>query len=186
MNVMKIMLSVLLMIWRNCIIRLSDVIPDVRVLNYFRWLIFKYILGMNVGNKCMFAGKLSLTTDAMVNLTIGDSNYFNRDIRIDCRGAKVNFGNKILIGPGCSFETGGHSTMLNEKNMRDHTSADILIEDSVWLGANVTVLQGITIGEGAVVAAGAVITKDVQKYSVVGGVPARIIKYIQSEGVDHE
>ena len=52
----------------------------------------------------------------------------------------------------------------------------IRIEDKVWLGANVTILQGVTIGEGAIVVAGAVVTKDVAPRTIVGGVPAKFIK----------
>ena len=58
------------------------------------------------------------------------------------------------------------------------TFKPIHIEDKVWLGANVTILPGVTIGEGAIVAAGAVVTKDVESRTVVGGVPARFIKKV--------
>lgn len=56
------------------------------------------------------------------------------------------------------------------------TFKPIRIEDKVWLGANVTVLQGVTIGEGAIVAAGAVVTKDVPPRTVVGGIPAKLLR----------
>lgn len=54
----------------------------------------------------------------------------------------------------------------------------IRIEDKVWLGANVTICPGVTIGKGAVIAAGAVVTKDVEPRSIVGGVPAKLIKNV--------
>jgi maltose O-acetyltransferase len=67
-------------------------------------------------------------------------------------------------------------------NPTDHTqesiSKPVVIEDDVWLAARVTVLKGVRIGRGAVVAAGAVVTKDVPPCTLVGGVPARIIKQI--------
>ena len=55
-------------------------------------------------------------------------------------------------------------------------AAGVVIEDDVWCGANVTILKGVTIGDGAIIAAGAVVTKDVQANSMVGGVPAKVIK----------
>ena len=54
---------------------------------------------------------------------------------------------------------------------------DIIVEDDVWIGCRVTVLSGVHIGQGAVVAAGALVTKDVPPYAIVGGVPAKVIKY---------
>ena len=54
--------------------------------------------------------------------------------------------------------------------------APVVIEDDVWVGANVTILKGVTIGRGSVIAAGAVVTKSCPPYSIVGGVPARGIK----------
>lgn len=83
------------------------------------------------------------------------------------------------------FITGNHRIDLlgkymidvqnNEKNAED--DANIIIEDDVWIASRAIILKGVHIGRGSVVAAGAVVTKDVAPYSVVGGVPARFIKY---------
>lgn len=66
------------------------------------------------------------------------------------------------------------------------TAAGIVVEDDVWLGANVVVTDGVRIGKGAVVAAGAVVTRDVPPHTVVAGVPARIIKEIDGSGVQEK
>ena len=65
-------------------------------------------------------------------------------------------------------------TKSNKPAGYDH---DVVIEKDVWIGANVTILSGVTIRRGATVAAGAVVNKDVPPYSVVGGVPAKVLKY---------
>lgn len=54
--------------------------------------------------------------------------------------------------------------------------APVIIEDDVWCGANVTILKGVTIGRGSVVAAGAIVTKSCPPYSIIGGIPAKVLK----------
>lgn len=66
------------------------------------------------------------------------------------------------------------------------SKGNIVLEDDVWIGCNVTVLSGVHIGQGAVVAAGAVVDKDVPPYAVVGGVPAKVIKYRFTEDMIEE
>jgi len=65
---------------------------------------------------------------------------------------------------------------IKSQDIRDVYSSPIIGND-VWIGANAIILQGVTIGDGAIVAAGAVVTKDVPPYAIVGGVPAKVIKY---------
>ena len=58
-----------------------------------------------------------------------------------------------------------------------HDDRPVVIGDDVWIGGNCMIMAGVTIGEGAVIAGGAVVTKDVEPYSIVGGIPARLIRY---------
>ena len=87
-----------------------------------------------------------------------------------------------LIGHNVVLATINHD-LLPQNNRKNHY-APIKIGNHVWIGSNSTVLSGVTIGEWAVVAAGAVVTKDVPPYTMVGGVPAKIIKKV--EETEHE
>lgn len=75
----------------------------------------------------------------------------------------------------------------NEEGVNNY-DAPVVIEDDVWCGANVTILKGVTIGRGSVVAAGAVVTKSFPPYSIIGGVPARLLKmrFTPEEIEEHE
>lgn len=89
----------------------------------------------------------------------------------------LKIGNDVRIGHRVSIMTSDHN--FNEVDIPIYKqglkAAPVVIEDDVWIGCNVTVLKGVTVGKGAIIAAGAVVTKDVQPYSIVGGVPAKPI-----------
>ena len=90
----------------------------------------------------------------------------------------VKIGNNVLIGYGAKIISANHKIPENRGVIfgSGHIVAPVIIEDGVWIGANVVVLPGIKIGEGAVVAAGAVVTKDIEPFAIVGGIPAKVIK----------
>lgn len=98
--------------------------------------------------------------------------------------AKLRIGNDVMFGPGVTIVTGDHRIDLPNRTMisvRDNeklpeNDQDVIIENDVWIGANVTILKGVTIHTGSVVSAGAVVTKDVEAFSIVGGIPAKLIK----------
>lgn len=120
---------------------------------------------------------------------VGNYTYGDLDVRhFGSTKEGLRIGNYCSIGPDCIFLlSGGHnmSTILSypfkEKMLNMHEEpickGTIVLHDDVWLGYGVTVLSGVEIGQGAVVAAGSVVTRDVPAYAVVGGVPARVIKY---------
>ena len=120
------------------------------------------------------------------NIHVGNNVSINyRCILNDCNSIVI--GNDVLIAPGVQLNTASHPTLLDERLTKDwnpHSgeyrwrtfARPIIIGDGCWIGANATIIGGVTIGDGAVVAAGAVVTKDVEPGTIVGGVPARIIK----------
>ena len=109
------------------------------------------------------------------NITFGKNVFVNAGCKFQDQGG-ITIGDNCLIGHNAVLATINHS--LNPRENRKISYAPIKICDNVWLGANVTVTQGVTIGEWAVVAAGAVVTKDVAPYTIVGGVPAKFIKEV--------
>ena len=87
----------------------------------------------------------------------------------------IEFGDGACIAPGLRIATINHD--FNERHTK-YTYGKVTIKKNAWLGMNVTVCPGVTIGEYAVVATGAVVTKDVPDFAVVGGVPAKVIKML--------
>lgn len=111
-------------------------------------------------------------------ITIGDNTFINSGTSIGSL-ASVTIGNNVAIG--------NYVLIMDSDfhNPIDHTlpgaKAPIVIEDDVWIGARATILKGVKIGKHAVVAAGAVVTKDVPAGALVGGVPAKVIRYLHPE-----
>lgn len=110
-------------------------------------------------------------------LTLG-SGYMNHDCVIDCFDS-VTIGHHVVISERVVLrDSDNHAIAVdgNEAGNETRVTAPIVIGDHVWIGINVIVLKGVTIGEGAVVAAGSVANKDVPPHCLVAGVPAKVIK----------
>ncbi|SHK47930.1 sugar O-acetyltransferase [Desulforamulus aeronauticus] len=114
-------------------------------------------------------------TDCGKNITIGKNVFINSGCKFQDQGG-ITIGDGALIGHNVVLATLNHDP-APEKRGTMHP-APIMIGENVWIGSNATILPGVTIGDGAIIAAGAVVTKNVLANTIVGGVPAKLIKEI--------
>lgn len=106
------------------------------------------------------------------------ANFFPHSVSVYDNG-KVTIGNGVRIGPGVCLCTDTHEVDPDvRREMGGSFALPIKIGDECWIGANATILPGVTIGMGSTVAAGAVVAEDVPEFSLVGGVPAKFIKTV--------
>lgn len=105
-------------------------------------------------------------------VTFGKGVFINHSAILSASGG-IEFEDGVMVAPGVRIATINHD--MNQRHTH-YTYGKVTIKKNAWLGMNVTVCPGVTIGAYAVVAAGAVVTKDVPDYAVVGGVPAKIIR----------
>lgn len=126
--------------------------------------------------------------------TIGNSTYGDINILTWNNVNKLRIGSFCSIAPEVTFilDAEHHLNTISTYPFKAQTldlgpeafsKGDIIIEDDVWIGFRATIMSGVHVGQGAVVAAGAVVTKDVPSYAIVGGVPAKVIKYRFSQEI---
>lgn len=112
------------------------------------------------------------------NITIGNNTYINGGVFTVGDNSRIVIGNDCLISYNVHVRTKTHKYI--DKNIlirkQGELEKDIVIEDDVWIGYGAQIMPGVTLHKGCVVGAGAVVTKDVAEYTVVGGVPAKVIK----------
>lgn len=115
------------------------------------------------------------------NIFIGNDVFINQQC-IFVGEDKITIKDNVKIGFRCMFITSNNEIYMDKKEKkRIHYHEPIVVEKDVWIGSGAIILPGVTIGEGSVVASGAVVTKDVPAQTLVGEVPARIIKTIEPE-----
>ena len=115
------------------------------------------------------------------NIQIGANSYFN--------SGKISTGpnSRVIIGEWCAI---GHNVNIHAishhpddatgpENLRKAVEANVVIGDHVWIGSNVFILPGVQVGSGSVIGANSVVTRNVPAYTVVGGIPARVIRQIK-------
>lgn len=111
------------------------------------------------------------------NIKVGRNFYANHNLVI-LDGATVTFGDNVFIAPNCGFYTAGHPIDANDRNKGLEYARPINIGNDVWIGADVSVLPGVTIGDNCVIGAGSVVTRNIPSNSVAVGNPCRVIKSI--------
>lgn len=165
------------------IMRIMYKICNIISRGFYKYVImpFKRAMLRQCGKKVIIGKGSDLTYH---NITLGNHVSIGKNAMFMCTRAQIKVGDHVMFGPHVFMITGGHRTDVVGRYMDSvgngeklpENDKDIVIEGDNWIGANSIILKGVTIGKGAVVAAGAVVTKDVPPYSIVGGVPARVVK----------
>lgn len=154
-----------------------------------KWLPASYHVGGGIAKRLRYYfGRMVMDGNCGINVNIERGAYFTRLLRmgnhsvlgINCYiSGDVTIGDHVLMGPNVSILTGNHnfkdkSRLIGEQGSE---SRPVEIGNDVWIGCNCIILPGVHIADGCVIGAGAVVTKDTEPYTVVGGNPARIIGY---------
>ena len=137
--------------------------------------LFSELIGKPVGER--FGLFPPFYTDFGKNISIGNNVFINADCKFQDQGG-IEIDDGAFIGHGVVLATLNHD--LDPAKREQLHPGRIKIGKGVWIGANATVLAGVTIGDHAVVAAGAVVTRDVPADTIVGGVPAKVIRQIDT------
>jgi len=118
-------------------------------------------------------------------LRVGSNTYIQSGCIFNPFVSSIIIGANCMIAARCAFMPYRHSFAETQCPMREQpltSRGDIVIEDDVWLGLHVSVMDGVTIGQGAIVGAGAVVTQDIPPYAIAGGIPARVIRFREGGG----
>ena len=131
------------------------------------------LIGFKIGQNTKIVGPIESTA----YFCIGENCWIGKNLTINGNG-KVIIGNNVDIAPEVTILTGGHKIGSCERRAGVGETYQIVIEDSCWICARATIGRSIKIGKGVVVAACACVMSDIPKNTLVGGVPAKVIKYL--------
>lgn len=155
-----------------CIETFLTSLPNTRVFSLCRiwyWRLRSYDIAANcfIARNVYFLGKVSM----------GDGSSISNNSFLNGSTSGISIGKKVMIAPNCVLVAFDHSYQDLETPMIDQplVSAPILIDDDVWIAANCTITKGVHLGRGCIVGANSVVTRDVESFMIVGGVPAKVI-----------
>lgn len=146
------------------------------VANRWRATVFR-LVGFDIGKGTLIGGMPVVTGSGALQkrLVIGEQNWINFGCVFDIEG-QITIGDRVDMGQEVLILTTTHEIDTRHRRAGAKNIQPVIIESGVWLGARCVVLPGVTIGEGAIIASGAVVTKDVPPNTIVGGVPAKVIR----------
>lgn len=140
-----------------------------------RMQMLRQLLGQ-VGENCVINPQFRC--DYGCNIRMGENVFINYNcVILDC--APVTFGDNVFIAPNCGFYTAGHPVDYPTRNAFLEFAKPITVGDNVWIGGNVVVLPGVTIGSGSVIGAGSVVSRDIPENVMAVGNPCRPVRSIQ-------
>lgn len=163
------------------------------------YFLYKSYFGIRK-NKFGKMGKTTLLTPPIKignprNVFLGEHTSISSYSFISATNAKFIIKDNCAVAERLTVHTGNHAripglfvTQITEKNKPSGLDKDVVVENDVWIGCNVTLLSGVHIGRGATIAAGAVVSNDIPPYCIAGGVPAKFIKFYWTIGeiLSHE
>lgn len=150
---------------------IKSILKKIRI---FFILSFKYSF-VKIGTGFYCGHSLSIRKNTV---TVGNNVFIGSNANFAV--CELEIGNNVMFGPRVGIVGGDHDYTIVGVHIRDTgrgIEKPVVIEDDVWIGYNSTIMQGVTIGEGSIVAACSLVTKNVEPYTIVGGVPAKLLKY---------
>ena len=135
---------------------------------------------IEVGNYCCFGSSFKLISSKKSSIKIGSFFSSNSNVVVKSKGiGSINIGDYVQVGPNVVIVSSNHSFKTKGKKIHEQEMDEghIVIDDDVWIGANSVILPNVNIGKGAIIGAGAVVTSDIKPYTIVGGVPAKVIGF---------
>lgn len=138
--------------------------------------------GVAIGHGTVVGGGLTIVGGERPErrLSIGQRCWINSGCHFDC-GAEIDIGDDVAIGQQTLVLTTTHRLGESGGRAGPHARSPVRIASGVWIGARATILPGVTVGRGSVVAAGAVVSTDVEPDTMVGGVPARLMRQLETD-----